>query len=96
MRTVFLVCMAALALMTGEAWAADIAAGKTLTDARCAQCHMPADWAGETTKSLESLLRDVSSGRIKHGKAQVQLNDADIANIAAYWLSNPKNTSKKK
>jgi mono/diheme cytochrome c family protein len=76
-----------LMLLAPGAWAADVAAGKAMAQARCATCHEPADWQGETAASLQSLMRDVTSGKIKHGKAKVELSDADIANIAAYWLS---------
>ena len=70
--------------------AADAQAGKRVADAQCAKCHQPKDWAGETSSSLESLLRDVASGKIKHNKAKVQLTPIDIADVAAYWLSGGK------
>jgi mono/diheme cytochrome c family protein len=75
------------ALLAPSAWAADAVAGKTVAQAKCAACHEPADWKGETDASLQSLMRDVVSGKIKHNKARIELSDADIANIAAYWLS---------
>ncbi len=70
--------------------AADVAAGKALAQARCAACHEPKDWQGETSNSLQSLLRDVVSGKVKHGKASVQLSDTEIADLAAYWLTGKK------
>lgn len=70
--------------------AADAAAGKAVAQAKCASCHEPADWQGETQASLQSLIRDVASGKVKHNKAKVELSDADIGNVAAYWLSTKK------
>jgi mono/diheme cytochrome c family protein len=74
-------------LLAPAAWAADAVAGKAVAQAKCAACHEPADWKGETDASLQSLMRDVVSGKIKHNKAKIELSAADIANIAAYWLS---------
>lgn len=83
--------IACLALSwTSLSFAADAGAGKALAQARCATCHEPADWAGETQGSLESLIKDVVTGKVSHSKTKVQLNDAEIANVAAYWLSAQK------
>jgi mono/diheme cytochrome c family protein len=71
-------------------WAADAGAGKVAAQAKCAACHEPADWQGETQNSLQSLIRDVVSGKVKHSKTKVELNETEIANIAAYWLSGKK------
>jgi mono/diheme cytochrome c family protein len=83
-------CALACLLLTSQVSAADVAAGKAVAQARCAACHAPADWKGETDAGLQSLLRDVVSGRVKHTKARVELSDADIANITAFWLSTKK------
>ncbi|MGD9841652.1 MAG: hypothetical protein AB7F79_10940 [Steroidobacteraceae bacterium] len=72
------------------AWAADANAGKVLAQAKCANCHEPADWQGETASSLESLIKDVVSGKVKHSKTTVQLSATEIADIAAYWLAGKK------
>jgi mono/diheme cytochrome c family protein len=80
-------CVLSYALLAPGVWAADAAAGKAVAQAKCAACHAPADWKGETDAGLQSLLRDVVSGKIKHNKAKVELSDADIANVTAYWLS---------
>ncbi|HKE94217.1 MAG TPA: c-type cytochrome [Povalibacter sp.] len=64
--------------------AADVAAGKTVAQAQCVECHEADDWEGESTASLEALIRDIVAGKVKH-KNKLQLSDADIANIAAYW-----------
>jgi len=87
-------CVLSIAWCAPTVWAADAAAGKTVAQAKCAACHQPVDWKGETDASLQSLLRDVVSGKVKHRKAKVELSDDDIANIAAYWLA-PKNSKSK-
>jgi mono/diheme cytochrome c family protein len=89
-KDVIACCMLISALLSPAARAADAAAGKVVAQARCAGCHQPADWKGETDASLQSLLRDVVSGKVKHNKTKVELNDADTANIVAYWLSPKK------
>lgn len=83
-------CMLSLVLFAPGAWAADVATGKAIAQAKCAACHQPADWSGETAASLQSLIGDVVSGKVKHHKAKVELTDTDIANVAAYWLSAKK------
>jgi len=72
------------------AHAGDPAAGKTKVSQQCSECHRPSDWDGETTAQLESLLRDVASGKVPHRKRQLQLTEKDIADIAAYWTSGRK------
>lgn len=69
--------------------AADIAAGRATAASACAECHEPRDWEGESTESLESLIRDVVNGSVKHSR-KVQLTPAEIANIAAYWASSAR------
>jgi mono/diheme cytochrome c family protein len=76
--------------------AADAGAGKALAQSKCAACHEPADWDGETEASLQSLIKDVVSGKVKHSKTKVELNDQEIANVAAYWLSASKGKGKGK
>lgn len=83
-------CALAGMLLTPQVWAADAGAGKLVAQAKCASCHAPADWKGETDAGLQSLIRDVVSGKVRHNKAKVELSEADIANIAAYWLSPKK------
>ena len=66
------------------AQAADVQAGKAAAQAKCSQCHDADDWEGEDAASLESLIRDIVAGRVKH-KGRLELTNAEIANIAAYW-----------
>jgi mono/diheme cytochrome c family protein len=67
-----------------DARAADIAAGKAAAQAKCVQCHDADDWEGESAASLESLIRDIVAGKVKH-KGRLDLRPDEIANIAAYW-----------
>lgn len=83
-------CAVSALLMASATWAADAGAGKTVAQAKCASCHEPADWQGETAASLESLIRDVVSGKVKHSKTKVELGETEIANVAAYWLTGKK------
>ncbi len=75
---------------TSVSWAADNNPGKTVAQSKCVSCHQPADWQGETERGLSALIRDVASGKVKHSKFQVQLSEAEIADLTAYWLSGKK------
>ena len=77
-------------LAASGAMAADAGAGKAIAQAKCAACHEPADWDGENAASLQSLIKDVVTGKVKHSKTKVELSDPDIANVAAYWLTGKK------
>lgn len=66
------------------AGAADVQAGKSASQAKCIQCHEADDWEGESATSLESLIRDIVAGKVKH-KQPLQLSPAEVADIAAYW-----------
>jgi mono/diheme cytochrome c family protein len=78
-----LILVASLAL-GGVAQAADVLAGRSAAQGKCAQCHEADDWEGEDAASLESLIRDIVAGKVKH-KGKLELSAAEIANIAAYW-----------
>lgn len=64
--------------------AADIGAGKAAAQSKCGECHEADDWEGEDAASLESLIRDIVAGKVKH-KRKLELSPPEIANIAAYW-----------
>ncbi|HEY6640912.1 MAG TPA: hypothetical protein VIZ63_02125 [Povalibacter sp.] len=81
--------IATFALWFGVAGAADVAAGKTAANAKCVQCHEADDWEGESTASLESLIRDIVAGKVKH-KNKLDLIPSEIADIAAYWGNSGK------
>jgi cytochrome c2 len=75
---------ALLAALSFGAHAADVAAGRTAAQAKCQTCHEADDWEGESAASLESLIRDIVAGKVKH-KSRIDLRPDEIANIAAYW-----------
>ncbi|PZN29215.1 MAG: hypothetical protein DIU71_14860 [Proteobacteria bacterium] len=79
----FILAMLATVLPAG---AADVATGKAVAQAKCAQCHDAEDWEGEDAASLESLIRDIVAGTVKH-KTKLSLTPAEIAAVAAYWGS---------
>jgi cytochrome c len=64
--------------------AADVQAGKTVSQAKCVACHEADDWEGESTASLQSLISDIVAGKVKH-KGPLQLTPTEVADIAAYW-----------
>lgn len=66
------------------ALAADAQAGRSVAQSKCGECHDADDWEGEDAASLESLIRDIVAGKVKH-KRKLELSPAEIANIAAYW-----------
>lgn len=72
-------------VLAGGVHAADATAGRSAA-ATCAECHEPKDWEGESQAALESLIRDVVQGTVKHGR-KIALTDTEIANIAAYWAA---------
>lgn len=80
---IFLIAVASLAAWTAPSIAADAAAGKSAAQ-KCIQCHEADDWEGEDAASLESLIRDIVAGKVKH-KEKLALSAAEIAGIAAYW-----------
>jgi mono/diheme cytochrome c family protein len=80
---------AGLLLACATAAAADVEAGKATANARCIQCHEADDWDGEDAASLESLIRDIVAGKVKH-KQKIELTPAQIADVAAYWAESSK------
>ncbi|MGH8186970.1 MAG: c-type cytochrome [Steroidobacteraceae bacterium] len=76
--------LAALLAASGTVHAADAQAGRSAAQTKCAECHEADDWEGEDAASLESLIRDIVAGKVKH-KGTLDLTPAEIANIAAYW-----------
>lgn len=75
--------------------AADVDAGKAVSQAKCIQCHEADDWEGESAASLESLIKDIVAGKVRH-PAPLQLTPAEVANIAAFWgLSSQKDKKRR-
>jgi len=83
---------ACLVLWGTQASGADIAAGKAAAQSKCIECHEADDWEGEDAASLESLIRDIVAGKVKH-KKKLELSAAEVANIAAYWETGGKKKS---
>jgi mono/diheme cytochrome c family protein len=84
-RRYFTMLVAAMALEGAtSAHAADAAAGKAVAQSQCIQCHEADDWDGEDAAALESLIRDIVAGKVKH-KTKLDLTPQQIAAIAAYW-----------
>ena len=81
--------LAALSIIANGAQAADVQAGRSAAQGKCAQCHDADDWEGEDAASLESLIRDIVAGKVKH-KGKLELTGAEISNIAAYWGAGKK------
>jgi mono/diheme cytochrome c family protein len=77
-------------LSTNAAYTADIEAGKAIVAQQCAECHRSKDWSGETTAALESLIKDVVAGKVKHSQRKLSLSPQESADIAAYWTSGRK------
>jgi mono/diheme cytochrome c family protein len=81
----------AFALLGGtlSAAAADVEAGKAKVQQICSECHEAADWKGKSEADLQSKIANVVAGKTKHPK-KLQLTDAEIADVAAYWASAAK------
>jgi mono/diheme cytochrome c family protein len=86
--------LAASICLSAPAVAADVQAGKSASQAKCLECHEADDWEGESAASLESLIRDIVAGKVKH-KRPLQLSAAEIADIAAYWGQGSQSKNKR-
>ena len=81
--------------LSGPSLSADVEAGKSAADAKCAQCHGAGDWEGEDAPSLEELIRDIVADNVKH-KSKLDLSPHEISDIAAYWGQGEKNDQPRK
>jgi mono/diheme cytochrome c family protein len=81
-----IVCLSVALIGPAAAGAADIEAGKAKVQQVCSECHAPEDWKGKSEAQIQGKIGDVVSGKVKH-KKKLQLTDAEIADIAAYWAS---------
>jgi cytochrome c553 len=77
-----------LLMMSGIAAAdtADTDAGKAKVQAICSKCHETGDWKGQSAAQIQAKIQNVVAGKTKHPK-KLDLTDADIANVAAYWAT---------
>jgi mono/diheme cytochrome c family protein len=84
-------CAAGLLGAAFTASAADPQAGKTLVDQSCAACHggMMSMWKGKSQADIDALIHKVVAGSVPHPK-KLELTDAQIADVAAYWASTGK------
>jgi cytochrome c2 len=86
-RNILVATLAAATLaLAGPALAGDAKAGKAKAEA-CADCHEPADFAGEDAAALEQAIKDIVAGKVKHKDKLDPKAAADAADIAAYWAS---------
>jgi cytochrome c553 len=88
-RVVITLLMMLAGCVGARAYGADVQAGRSAAQSKCAQCHDADDWEGEDAASLESLIRDIVAGKVKH-KAKLELAPAEVSNIAAYWAAGKK------
>jgi len=72
-----------------DAAAADVEVGKAKVQQVCSECHEAADWKGKSEADLQAKIASVVAGKAKH-KKKLQLTDAEIADIAAYWAAAAK------
>ena len=68
------------------AGAGDAKAGKATVDQNCAACHngMMSMWQGKSASDIDGLIHQVVAGKAPHPK-KLDLTDAQMADIAAYW-----------
>jgi cytochrome c553 len=91
--------IAALALAAAPTYAADVAAGKKIAEAGCADCHGD-DGAGDDenpkiagmavdkfTKAMTEYQNGTRTKDAKMAKAAKKLSAADVANVAAYYAT---------
>jgi len=66
--------------------AADVDVGKAKVQQVCSECHEAADWKGQSEADVRAKIASVVAGKAKHPK-KLQLTDAEMADVAAYWVS---------
>jgi mono/diheme cytochrome c family protein len=72
---------------SNPASAADSAAGQKTFEGSCAACHQLKSYAGKSEAVLETQLKGIVAGTVKHPK-KLTLSATDIANVATYISSN--------
>ena len=80
----------ALSAVIFPTYAADIAAGQKTFASTCAGCHQLKSYTGKSDADLETAIKGIGAGTVKHPK-KLTLNATDIANVAAYISSNEPN-----
>ena len=69
------------------AYAVDSAAGQKTFTQVCSACHTFKSYGGKSEAQLETDIKGIVAGTIKHPK-KLTLSADDIANVAAYISSN--------
>jgi mono/diheme cytochrome c family protein len=71
-----------------SAGAGDVQAGKTIVGESCGACHggMMSMWQGKSASDIDDLIHQVVAGKKPHPK-KLELTDAQMADVAAYWAS---------
>ena len=69
------------------AYPADTAAGQKIFSGTCAACHQFKSYAGKSDAELQTDLKGIVAGTIKHPK-KLTLSSTDIADVTAYISSN--------
>ena len=67
--------------------AADTAAGQKTFESTCAACHKLKSYAGKSEAQLETELKGIVAGTVKHPK-KLTLSPDEITNVATYISSN--------
>jgi mono/diheme cytochrome c family protein len=70
---------------TAGAAAASDGAGQALFEKRCADCHEPADFSGQSAPELEATLAGIAAGKVKH-KGKLDVTPAE-SKLVAQWLA---------
>jgi mono/diheme cytochrome c family protein len=78
-----IVAIAVAGLGLGGVALADAAAGKATFEATCADCHEAKDFAGKPAADLETKIKGISAGTVKH-KGKVKVTDAQAKELAAF------------
>ncbi|HTX06636.1 MAG TPA: hypothetical protein VMD06_12500 [Steroidobacteraceae bacterium] len=89
---------AVVTLLAAGAWSAvhaagagNAEAGKGIVDQNCGACHngMMSMWQGKSASDIDGLIHQVVAGKVPHPK-KLDLTDAQMTDIAAYWASASK------
>jgi mono/diheme cytochrome c family protein len=67
--------------------AADTGAGQKTFEGTCAACHKLKSYAGKSEAELETELKGIVAGTVKHPK-KLTLSPDEITNVATYISSN--------
>jgi len=81
-------CIGVASLLAGlvsvvPVYAADSAAGQKIFTSTCAACHKLQSYAGKSESQLQSEIKGIVAGSVKHPK-KLTLSADDIDNVAAY------------